>query len=261
MAFVGLKIQVGTCMFTGLDEDGFPVAQADATGTDPGVAPSDLHHPFGFASRPRDPDVDEDGQLKKGCVLFYAVDGDGTHMWLGADPRYVAAMPQLKKGGSMQYSAPGSFSILDGEDGTQTTYVPTERDDEGTVTAAHAITVGLDGNGDALISHVHADGMATVMHERKWIAKNAAGDVYIELNDSGAVLNGNSRVNGGMVVGNIAAAQPVVLSPALATLLTAFATAVDAATAAAAAQGAPAPTLPIVQGLLAGLPSALLRST
>ena len=261
MPFVGIDTQIGTCMFSGLDEDGFPVAQVDANGEDSQVAPGELHHPFGFASRPVDPDLDASGQLKPGggCTLFYSVDGDGQHMWLGYDPRYLTLMPRLKKGGSMQYCSWGSFGIYDGDDGTFTQYVPVEKDASGTVTKAHAITVGVDGNGDALISIVHADGMALVLHQKKTILKNAAGDAYLELSGSGAVLNGNTRLNGGLVVGDAAVA--LTRYPELAALLTEFATAVDAATLAASKAQTPPPTLSVVTPLLAAMQTLFAKSS
>src|SRR5262245_46142067 len=117
-----INLEMGSCTFAGYDQDDFPVAQIDAQGHDPKVNPIELHHTFGFASLPRDPDVDGDGQILPGhaCNLLVGTEGNTQHAWLGYDPRYLPFVPKLKAGGSAQYCAPGSFRVMDGEDGTET---------------------------------------------------------------------------------------------------------------------------------------------
>lgn len=195
MAFIGLVFELGSCVLTEFDDDGFLTAQPDGLGDQPRLEPYELHHQAGFASRPVDPEVDGSGKLIQGsgCKLLFSSLGNDNHAWLAADPRYVASYPPLGKGDAVQYAmrtAP-SFDIHSAEDGTKTIYV--EIDD-----SAHVITVGKDGNGDALLSLVHADGMAVIMQHEKTIIKNAAGDCYIEINASGGVLNGNWQITGDM---------------------------------------------------------------
>lgn len=184
-----MRLDLSTCQLTGIDESGFLAAQIDALGSggddDSGATPDQLSHAFGFASRCRDP---EDGV---GCTLFHYQSGSSErYCWLGDDPRYVAKFPPIKKGGAAFYCAVGSFWNLDGEDGTATCYVPYATG------KAHLGTIGLDGNGKAILEFVHGDGMAITMLEHSLVIKNADGSVYIELNDTGAVINANLKLTG-----------------------------------------------------------------
>lgn len=222
-----MEFELGLALFTGLDPNGFQIAQYDGHGSDPRVDASSLQHSFGFVSRPRDPEVDSEGNPKEGkaCTMWVAHDGDQVHSILGYDPRYVSTFPKLKKGGSMQYSAPGSFVVLDGDDGTYTAYVPIKDGDE--VTKAHAFTIGQDGNQKPYVGLIHADGMALLFLEGSAVLKNKSGSAYIEVNDDGINLSGNVKAVGGMLVGNVAAAQPLVMWPQLVALLTAIAGVID----------------------------------
>jgi len=228
--FGGLKASVGSCLYSGFDEDGYPIAQHDGHGEDPQVAPYELHHTFGFCSRPRDPDVDAQGDPIEGkaCVICFARDGNETHGWLCADPRFTAVVPQVKKGGSMRYCAPGSFQVFDGGDGTDTLYVPIQG-----ASKAHVVTTGLDGNGLPYIGIQHADGLAITMLDGSVTIRNATGSAYVEVNGDGVSMNGNLRLNGGLAVGtgSTAAAKAVPLVTyltALEAMLTTIAAAIDA---------------------------------
>jgi hypothetical protein len=193
VAFVGITFELGACVLTEYDGDGHLGAQPDGLGPNPRVEPYELHHAAGFESRPQDPELDADGNVieGKGCTLLMGSIGNENHAWLGADPRFVLSRPPLEKGDVVQYALRTipSFDIHKGEDGTKTIYV--EVGD-----SAHVITVGVDGNGDSILSLVHADGMAIIMQHEKVIMKNAAGDAYIEIGASGGVLNGNWQVTG-----------------------------------------------------------------
>lgn len=191
MAFQGIVFELGACVMTDVDEDGVLMAQVDGLGESPRTAPYELHHPFGFASRPLDPETAKDGTLIEGsaCNLLVGRDGTEGHAWLAADPRFVQNFPELKKGSSAQYCARRSFDLHDGEDGTKTIYVEVEN-------SAHLVTIGRDGNGDPIIEVVHSEGMALTMFKGKVILKNAAGNAYVEVNDSEIVANGNLRVVG-----------------------------------------------------------------
>ncbi len=189
-ARLGLRIDLAT--LSEYDANGFLGVQYDSFGDQPaGVEAVEALHPFGFISRPLDPDVDENGDPTHGCVAVTLWDGDEVNVLLLSDARVQPRVPPLNKGSCAQYcgSAAPSFDMHDGADGTKTIYV--EVGD-----SAHVITVGYDGNGDTVLSIVHADGMAVLLHQKKAIIKNAAGDCYIELNDSGGTLNGNWKVVG-----------------------------------------------------------------
>jgi hypothetical protein len=115
MPFMGLTIDTGVAVLTDFDEDKFPLVQHDAYG-EAGSDPVELQHPFGFYSRPRDPEVDEAGQPKQGeaCSLLILSDGDDRHSVLWGDPRYTPKIPNVGKGGSAQYgvNAAGELSFL-----------------------------------------------------------------------------------------------------------------------------------------------------
>lgn len=241
---------LGIATFTGYDDDGFPLAQYDAHGEDPGVEPIELHHPFGFVSRPRDPDLDKEGNPKEGqaCNLFFGAEGDTQHAWLGYDPRFIPNVPKLKKGGSAWYCAAGSFSTFDGEDGTQTTYVPVGN-------SAHVVSIGVDGNGKAYIGIQHSSGLALTMLEHSITIKNESGNAYVEVNSSGIVLNGNIKLNGATIAGVITSAVPLVKSPTLLALLNTLAAMIDS-------KGpAPSAAVAAVNAAAAGLPTVALSST
>lgn len=199
MGFVGIVFDLGACVATELNDDGFLVAQPDGAGEDPRVNSYEVQHTFGFASRPQDPELDADGHIVEGqvCNLLIGSTGNENYSWLGSDPRATALMPPLAKGSSVQYALrkdkKRSFTVIDGETGTVTTYIEAGA-------TAHVITVGVDGNGKELIGFAHARGLSFSMLEKTITLKNAAGDVYLEMNDSGHILNGNAKVVGTLEV-------------------------------------------------------------
>jgi hypothetical protein len=217
----GLDWDIGTSQFTEYDDDGFLGAQLDVHGEkNPGGPPYEVHSPFGFASRPLDPD-----DAGKGCQTLYAREGGRGHAWFLGDPRVQDKIPALKKGASALYSAFGAFFHLETNDETSdptaTLYVPVEWTGGGPLTGtpskAHAVTVGIDGNGDRVLNLVHADGMALLMTaggKNSVIIKNKAGDAFLEVNDDGVINNGNAKQMGSLAVGVDAIAgdttQPVV---------------------------------------------------
>ena len=209
--YYGIVFELGAITFTGLDPDGYAIAQHDGQGTAPGVGHYYLEHPFGFISRPRDPDADKSGKPLPGkaCSVLIGKSGDETHLFLASDPRFIPNIPQLKKGGAAMYSAPGSFRVLDGDDGTETFYCPVPGG------SAHIITSGLDGNQKPFIGIEHSSGLAITMLEGSLVLKNADGSVYIEVNGSQIVLNGNVVLNGGATIGDPVGAQPAAIAPAL----------------------------------------------
>jgi hypothetical protein len=194
MSFIGIVWEMGACVHTEFDADGYLTAQPDGLGDAARVHPYELHHPLGFAARAVDPEmVDGKPVQGKGCNLLIGSLGNENHTLLLADPRYVASFPPLKAGSVVQYACSPlpSFDTHDGENGTKTIYV--EVGD-----TAHVITVGVDSNGLPLLSIVHSDGMAIILEKSKAVIKNAAGDCYIELGESGGTLNGNWVVTGNL---------------------------------------------------------------
>jgi hypothetical protein len=215
---------LGAVQFSEYDADGFIGVQLDPQGADGGAAHHELAHPYGFASRPLDPDPNGIG-----CTVLvgYAGGRDSFALVL-SDPRLADKLPPLEKGSSVQYGATGTFGVIDGTTGTWTLYAPAEFDGSGTPTKSHLVQVGVDTNGKPTVSITHSEGMSLVAFNERWVISNAAGDAYIELGPDGIVLNGNLKIVGGVDIGGTGA-LPLTLQPALATALAQFAAAVAAA--------------------------------
>jgi len=257
--FYGITFELGTLPWTGLDRDGYPIAQHDGFGDRPGIGAADLHHSFGFVARPRDPDCDPDGKPLSGkaCNALIGKMGDETHLWLAYDPRFIPNIPQLKKGGAAMYSAAGSFRVLDGDDGTETFYCPVPGD------KAHIITTGLDGNGKPFIGIEHSSGLAITMLEGSVVIKNEDGSAYVEVNDQGVNINGNVRNVGALAVDMATvgpAGTPVVHATPLVQLLVAMAAALDALPQGMLPPGPPKFT-PMVATAVAELPTTTFTAT
>lgn len=125
-----MKFDLYTAALSDLDGDGFVGVQLDLYGEqEAGGPPAELHSPYGFLSRPLDPDTDADGNATLGCQALVADEGGTRHAWLGSDPRIIPILPSLKKGESLLYGPKGQFvrmhadgrvSLFTTDDGTMT---------------------------------------------------------------------------------------------------------------------------------------------
>src|SRR5262249_52820530 len=156
-----------------------------------------------------DPTCDKSGNPLPGksCNVLIGKIGNETHLFLCSDPRFIPNIPQVKKGGSLVYCAPGSFVNLDGEDGTITEYIPVPGN------KAHILTRGLDGQGRPFIAIEHCDGMAISMMAGSLVLKSNDGGCYLEIKNGQIVVNGNTVLNGGATIGSPAGARPLVIAP------------------------------------------------
>jgi len=112
-----LEFDLGLAMASFIDADGFMGVQIDAIGEGKsGLQPYELHHPFGFVSRPSDPTVDANGNASGGCTVLFATEGSRGHAFLFADGRVIPNLVNIKPGESAMYAAPGQFirANLDG---------------------------------------------------------------------------------------------------------------------------------------------------
>lgn len=238
-----LRFDLGVSMASAYDADGFVGLQVDAFGEKrSGMSAIELHHAFGFASRPLDPANDNTG-----CSILYAYKGSEGFAWALNDPRLADKIPPLKKGGSAQYDSNGSFFSFDPETRTGTLYVPYA---EG---KAHLLTIGNDSNGKAIVEFVSGEGPAITILDRVATVTNAPGNAWWQLDDSGTTIIGALKAHGGADLGGTASQPLTKFAP-----LGAWAAGVQAALAALAAiptNSAASGPVGAVAGLLAGLVS------
>lgn len=116
-------------------------------------------------------------------------------------------------GGSYHAIAP-----VDNDDLTKgaihTIYCPYDFNSSGVAQKAHTITIDPT-SGNESISIVHAEGTAITMSANKEILlKNSTGSSYIMLDDGGITMTGQINLSGSVVIGNPAAAVPLLAGAA-----------------------------------------------
>jgi hypothetical protein len=104
------------------DDDGFLGVQVDAPGAGNAGPPIQLHHTYGFSSRPLDPDPDG-----RGADVHVAWEGSERHAWMASDGRVTRLLPIKKQGETLQNGPKGNFvrchddgriSLFTSDDGT-----------------------------------------------------------------------------------------------------------------------------------------------
>ncbi len=211
---------------TAYDADGFLTAQPDTFGA-PGAQAYEAHHPLGFAARPRAPD--EAGAPN----VLTALEGNRGHAWLLGDPRATAALPPLELGGACMYGSPvpgrtrPTCSVIYGTTGTWQTLVPYEA-----TSLSIALDVATAGAESIRLDHGAGMGLSITAGDTfSCVLRNRAGDAYLEVNDEGAVVLGNTKIVGAVVLGT--ATPSAAQSFAMATPLAVWMAAVKAACAGA----------------------------
>lgn len=232
-----LAHDIGVVTGSFYDADGFLGVSIDAYGEqNGGVQPYENHQPHGYFSRPHDPDSDGEGNVGRGCTVQYATEGGQGHAWPCSDPRLLERLPQFAKGSSCNYGGPllrqPGFSFFDGGSGSFTLSVPYGFDDEGKPSKSMLVALDVREGGSETLSVRHGDGMGVTMSAGSAVLRNNAGDVYVEVNDEGVVLNGSTQVNGGLACGAVEAALPAALSVPTVSALTAMTVYMDAVAAA-----------------------------
>lgn len=193
---------------------GFLGVQIDGMGEGATMPIVELHHPYGFLSRPRAPEAEGDG-----CDLLFAYEGSKGHALLAlADGRHTPLLPGVKEGGSIQYGINAgkkpTFALIDGDDGSYQVYVPTKH----TGDAASACTFAIDVSEQdkEAIQLLHACGLGLHMdaETNTLTLHNHDGSASILLNADGIILSGNVKVPGGVTMGGDGA-QPLTSDPLL----------------------------------------------
>lgn len=189
-------------------KDGFLHVAIDAHGTkdQPGTGRSlETIFPLGIVARPMDPDVDSDTEMVLGAGCLLAEQGGQAWALPTTDPRHVAAVPELQKGGTALYNATGMWLRLDGDNVFQV-YV------KQSANSAHAITIDPE---TSTISIAHAAGQHFSLNEDGGILMcSANGQNWIKVSNDGIVMSGKVKVTGNMVVGDPVTAQGVGLTGA-----------------------------------------------
>jgi hypothetical protein len=230
-----IEFDFGMAVASDYDEDGHLQVGIDLPGgaDDGGAgggAPSEVLAPFGFLSRPLDPVKDAAGTISVGCGMLWLRNGDQRHCFLLEDPRIIALLPKLKKGGSIVFCADGNFLLFDGED-------PTGKTRPGSLTGsvkyrnskdetrAHVLAMDKRTAGKEQLSLLHGEGqglMCMATGKRPAVLRNAKGTAWLETNDDGNVLAGKTKAQGSLTVGEQAAAMPVASGPIVASLFAAL---------------------------------------
>lgn len=100
---------IAVCTLSEYNADGWLGIQVDVLGGKDGSSyPYETLHPFGFMSRPPDPEVGAEGLPSKGCKALVAYDGDEGFVLPLSDQATVASLPILQKGESQIYASGGS---------------------------------------------------------------------------------------------------------------------------------------------------------
>lgn len=260
-----LELDFGICADSGHDEDGHPELGLDHYGPvgEASGAKGAHVHPFGFDSRPIDPDATSDGTPTKGCGMLVINDGDRMNLMPLEDPRIVAKLPKNRKGGSRQYCADGNYAMFEGLDPAKVvregSYVASVKYVAGDgATKAHVFRMDKRLSGKEQISLLHGEGHGlTVAATGKKPAslRNAKGDAGFTTDDGGNTISGKTKVIGALTVGQPGAAQGLVMYPQFAAMMEQLLTIV-AGIVGTAGTGAPAAAL---AGQLAAMQTTLLK--
>lgn len=192
--------------------------------------------PLGIRAVPVDPDVDSSGNQGEGAGLLVCWDGSDGFCMPTSDPRALERIPQGQKGSVCVYSSgpKPSYYLIEGDGSHQALAQYPDG------SKAHALVMEVHQAGQENVGVMHGDGHGMkLLPGRKLVIHNATGDAYIELNDDGITLNGNVKLNGGIVLGNPASGVPLATKTDLDTLLAA----INATLAAGLAVAGPKATL------------------
>ena len=187
---------IGLVTFSEVDDDGFIGIQCDMPGEkNAGVEAGEMGAAYGMYSRPHDPSLDAEGEPipSSACGVLHAYYGAKLHVWPQTDPRMMAKLPRVKKGGSVLYGgklAQPSFVHIDGDSGALDGYFPYSFIN-GAPTKSMLVSVDTRTAGSESISLVHGSGMMVSMQaggKNSVIIKNKSGGARVEVNDDGVTI-------------------------------------------------------------------------
>lgn len=167
---------------------------------------------IGFISRPMDPD-------DNGAAEFVAARGDDSLTPIaGRDLRICKARGNVPKGTATMCTHTGAFVSIDnapsGTGSVVTIYAPYEHTD-GVPAKAHAITIDTTTNNEH-VAVIHAAGHSILLtKDGALILKNAAGDVFVSIEDGGVTIAGPVQATTNMVIGSAVTAKQIVTDESL----------------------------------------------
>lgn len=173
--------------------------QPDALGDGGSNAGAPSMQPLGLYARPDDPDKDG------GAGALVGRHGDQTFIAPQTDPRNIGTVPQGPKGSATLYAPKNkltSYIHLDGgaADGKAYTQILLKYG----AGAGKSLVINLDTSteGQENIQIRHGEGHGVLFSgDKKVVLNSANGQVYVEINDSKIVLNGDVQINGGIMAG------------------------------------------------------------
>lgn len=172
----------------------------------------------GVVFRPRSPETvnGADGQsYSLSTEALAARLGDNLVPLAWRDLRWNKAFPSPRPGTIAYCGYGGGFLCFDdainGASSLATLYVPY---------GGKCLSIVLDPEKES-IKIVHGDGMAIILEKGNILFRAAGGAAYQQISANGHVLNGNTKVMGGLDVGG-GASEPVALAPATLALFTAI---------------------------------------
>lgn len=127
----GFYWDLGFVTSSSVDDQGWVSMQIDFDGKEGGGDPGNPLFPYGFLSRPLDPGRDSQGRQdpSQSCEALYAWFGDKLLVLPIGDARKIKKMPLVDPGGSLLYSATGSFVRCHGSDGSVSAVASKDVDD------------------------------------------------------------------------------------------------------------------------------------
>jgi hypothetical protein len=192
-------------------KDGALKVMPDLLGEEPSGAGFEPLQSLGLMARPEDP---EDG---KGAGCLHAFQADEGFAMPTVDPRAIGRVPQGPKGSTTLYATAKdqtSYVHLDGSGYQQLLIKYGDK--------SLSITLDTTTDGAEHISIRHGEGHGVVLTGSKQILLTSAnGKNYLELSDSGTVIQGPLKVIGA-ITGGDAAGVPVALSTELTNVLVAL---------------------------------------
>ncbi len=174
---------------------------------------ADVYGALGIVSRPLPP---KDGKAAE-VVCMRTADGlvpiaaKDSRLKMPGEAPHAGTVALVGYGGGFHSMDP----VNDGQDGTiHVIYCPFDFDDDGNAQKAHSIILDPS-SGNESITIAHAGGMAVMLFDDKLILKSKTGLSSLTIDDTGIQLSAPKIVlAGGVVVGNTAAAVPLLAGPA-----------------------------------------------